>query len=429
MKKSYVLSDKDFKDTVLLNARLVEIPTVSPEGENYEDFVALLEGELEQRYPGVKMERVIVPPEVYEDIPEFRAQFVGERINLVGLIKAEGKPKAHLNCHYDVVAPGDLDKWTVTLPFTPRLVEDRQYGRGACDMKGSIASLLKALEIIHREQRELKYDISLSFTPDEEPTQYSGLKYLVDETLRGRPYIEADFFYSLDATQNEISIGKAGTIDFEIKIRGKATHIARSYTGINAIQQANFFLNALFDLKLEVESFSSKYPANPDLSIGFVHPNLNVNVIHGGSNNSSVADSCVILGNRTVLPDESENPVVFAQNQLVTTILKIKQKYQIDCDFRVIPGLPPFISSLDDPYLQALRIASSRREGKLFPVACSMGPNDIAWVKELLGIPTFSRGVQREGCNVHSFDENVPIENLKIAVEDLVDFLSTDIKE
>jgi di/tripeptidase len=96
----------------------------------------------------------------------------------------------------------------------------------------------------------------------------------------------------------------------------------------------------------------------------------------------------------------------------------------LQLNFWVKIGIPAFIITEDIPDLQRLRKAASRIEGKLFPVACSMGYNDIAWVKHELDIPTFSRGIQREGCNVHSFDENVPIKNIKIAIEDLIKFLS-----
>jgi hypothetical protein len=53
-----------------------------------------------------------------------------------------------------------------------------------------------------------------------------------------------------------------------------------------------------------------------------------------------------------------------------------------------------------------------------------MGSNDIAHVPSKLGICTVSRGVQREDCNVHAYNENVPLDNVKIGIRDLIRFLS-----
>jgi acetylornithine deacetylase/succinyl-diaminopimelate desuccinylase-like protein len=422
--KRFEISEKDLNDVIEIDKKLVEISTESPAGENYEAFVDHLENQLRSRVPQIETTKLIIPEEVYENYPEFKSQFVGKRAILLAKLSAPNKPKAHLNGHYDVAKEGDPNQWVVAPAFQPKVVDGRLYGRGACDMKGSIATLLKALEIIAREKRSLLYDLSLSFTPDEESGIYSGLRYMVDQTKKGEKLIDADFFFSLDATQNEISIGKAGTIDFEISVKGRAVHTGRSFTGINAINLAVLFLNELIERKPQIEQRTSAYPANPDLPLGFAHPNLSVTYIHGGFSAGSVPDLCVIKGSRTVLPDESEDPMVDAQKELVNLILAVKQKHQIDADFKVLPRLPAFATSADDPHIKRLRQVASREPGQLFPIACSMGSNDIAWVAQDLGIPTFSRGVQREGCNVHGYNENVPIVNLGIGTEDLVDFLS-----
>ena len=420
----YILSDKDLQNAVELTKHLVEIPTESPGGENYEEFINFLESEIKKRIPKIQIERIIVPNEIYQSYPEYKDKLKAKRIILILKTITQGKPRAHLNGHYDVVNAGDLNKWTVSPPYEPCVVDEHIYGRGACDMKGSIASLIKALEIIYRESRKLIYDLTISFTPDEEVGSYSGLSYLIEETKKGNKFIDGNFFFSLDGTQNEISIGKTGLINFEIEIIGKATHIARSFSGINAVNLAVPFLNELIDLKIKVEQRVSRYPANPDLPFEKVRPNLNITSIHGGFSDYSVPDSCVIRGSRTVIPDESENPMIDAQNELLNTIIRIKQLYQIESNFWVKRSIPVFIITEDIPDLKRLRKVASQVEDKLFPVACSMGYNDIAWVKHELDIPTFSRGIQRESCNVHSFNENVPIKNIKIATEDLINFLS-----
>lgn len=424
MNSRYVLSDKDLQDTVELTKSLVKINTESPEGNNYEEFITLLESEIKTRIPKIEVEKIIIPNKAYQPYPEYKNFLEAKRIILILKTFTKGKPRAHLNGHYDIVKAGDLNKWTVAPPYDPHIINESIYGRGACDMKGSIASLVKAIEIIYRENRDFKYDLTISFTPDEEVGSYSGLHYLIEQTKKGNKFIDGNFFFSLDGTQNEISIGKTGLITFEIEIIGKAAHIARSYSGINAVNLASPFLNEFIDLKVKIEQRVSKYPANPDLPFEKIRPNLSITSIHGGFSDQSVPDRCVIRGNRLVTPDESEDPMIDAQNELVNAIIKIKQHYQIELNFSVKRAIPTFVIIDDFPDLKLLRKVSSRIDGELFPVACSMGYNDVAWVQHELGIPTFSRGIQREGCNVHGFDENVPIKNIKIATEDLVEFLS-----
>lgn len=419
---NYVLSQDDLLDVVELTRGLARIPTESPEGEFNAEFVDYVESELKRRIPAIATEKVTIPSEAYDDHPEQRAAAKGEKIILIGRISAPGRPKLHVNDHYDVARAGDPTRWTVTGPFEPRVVEDKLFGRGVCDPKGSIASCIKALEIVHREGLGLEYDITLSLSPDEECGGYTGLTHLVNLTLQGVPYIDAEAFFSLDGAQNYVSIGKTGLLGFEVVIAGQAAHSSRSSTGINAIELAVPVLAELLALKLEVEQRVSRWPVNPELSMRYVRPDLVITMINGGFSKGAVPDCCVISGSRTVIPDESERPVIDATNELIGTLLTVRQKYQIPMQFHVEPLLPPFITDGDSPFVQRLADAAARGSRKRYPVACSEGCNDISRVSALLGIPTFGRGVQREGCQVHAYDENVPLDNLRIGVEDLVTF-------
>ena len=419
-----MLSQNDLADTVELVKQLVEIPTESPLGKGYEEFINFLESVIKNKIKKIKTDKITIPEEYYKAAPDFEKFTRHKRIILLLKTLSTGKTKAHLNGHYDVVEAGDVQRWNICSPYKPKVINDRIYGRGACDMKGSIATLIKALEIIYRENRNLLYDLDISFTPDEEVSSYSGLHYLIEETKKGKKLIEGKFFFSLDATQNEICIGKSGIIHFEIELLGESVHIANSFNGVNAINLAVPFLNELIDLKVKVEQKVSKYPCHSDLPIAYCRPNLNITYISGGFSDGSVPDRCIIRGNRTVNPDESENPMTDAQNELINLILRVKQTYQTKIHFYVQIGQPAVVCPDNLPDLLRFRKVASRNDQELFPAGCSTSPNDIVWVKKELDIPFFNRGVQREGCNIHSYNENVPIENLKIAIEDLVNFLS-----
>lgn len=420
MDRKYILKDADLQDAVELTKTLVAIPTESPEGEHYEEFIDVLEREIRVRVPSLKLERLVVPMEAYEDYPERRAAMKGPRVVLLARAAAPGRPKIHINDHYDVVKAGDPSKWTFTGPYDPKVIDGRLYGRGACDPKGSVASVIEALKIIEREGLALNYDLTLSFTPDEEVGGYTGLTYMVEETRRGNPLIEGDFFFSLDGAQNYISNGKTGLINFSVEVQGTSTHISRSFTGANAIHLAVPVLHALLELKERVEQKASKWPVNPELPLGYVHPNLSVTMINGGFSAEAIPDRCSFVGDRSVLPDET---MADAQNELVSVLLGVKQKYQIPMKFTVNPALPAFVTPEDQPGLQRLRQVATRGGRKPYPVACSEGYNDISIVTGL-GLPIFGRGVQREDSKVHAYNENVKVEYIGTAIEDLVAFLT-----
>jgi succinyl-diaminopimelate desuccinylase len=424
MDPRFSVTDKDLNDAIELTKTFVAIPTVSPGGSHYAEFVSCLESEIKTRVPRMQLDRHVIPMDAYEDFPEIRDAMKGDRIVLFARTNTVGKPKIHMNDHYDVVGPGDINKWNITPPFEPKLVNDRIYGRGACDPKGSIAALIEALRIIHREKRELKYDITISFTPDEEIGKATGTWYLAEQTKLGTPFIEGEFFFSVDGAQNVISIGKTGLINFEVDIEGRAGHISRSYNAVNAVHLAEPLLAGLIELKSTIERRSSDYPSDPATGLGHVRPNLSITMISGGHSTEVIPDRCLIAGSRLVLPDESPNSMADARKELVNCLLDIKLRYQMNFRFKVEEVLYPFITSQDHPAITRLREVASRGRVKGFPVALSQGPNDISWVKRNLDLPTFGRGVQTMDCNVHSYDENVPVSNIKQAIEDLVVFLT-----
>jgi acetylornithine deacetylase len=93
--------------------------------------------------------------------------FTGRPI-LGGTRKGSGGGRSILlTGHIDVVPPGELTHW-VYPPFAGRLVQDRVYGRGAVDMKGGVACMLVAAEILHELQIPLSGDILFSTVVDEE---------------------------------------------------------------------------------------------------------------------------------------------------------------------------------------------------------------------------------------------------------------------
>jgi len=90
------------------------------------------------------------------------------RPNLGGLLKGSGSGRSlMLTGHIDVVPPGPLEHWT-TDPFQPSLIDGFVQGRGSVDMKGGVACMLMAVQILRSLELELKGDVIFTTVVDEE---------------------------------------------------------------------------------------------------------------------------------------------------------------------------------------------------------------------------------------------------------------------
>ncbi|MXW55440.1 MAG: M20/M25/M40 family metallo-hydrolase, partial [Gemmatimonadales bacterium] len=116
-------------EIVAFTAEMIQVPTVNPPGDCYRECAGLIGRRLEAA--GLAVEYVEA-----EGRPEHTAEH--PRVNVVGRGDARpGRPRLHLNGHFDVVPPGE--EWTVD-PFAGTVREGRIYGRGASDMKSGIAA-------------------------------------------------------------------------------------------------------------------------------------------------------------------------------------------------------------------------------------------------------------------------------------------------
>ncbi|MBM4190512.1 MAG: succinyl-diaminopimelate desuccinylase, partial [Betaproteobacteria bacterium] len=130
--------------------------------------------------------------------------------------------------HTDVVPSGPLDKWDSD-PFTPSERNGRLYGRGAADMKSSIAAFLAATEAFVQDQPEAKGRIAFLITSDEEGPAIDGTVRVV-EALKARGE-RIDFCIvgeptCVTALGDTIKNGRRGSLHGRLSVRGKQGHIA-----------------------------------------------------------------------------------------------------------------------------------------------------------------------------------------------------------
>jgi succinyl-diaminopimelate desuccinylase len=139
--------------------------------------------------------------------------------------------------HTDVVPPGPLEQWRSD-PFRPTVRDGSLYGRGAADMKSSIASFVVAIEAFVREHPHHRGSIALLITSDEEGPSVDGTARVI-EHLRARNE-KIDYCIVGEPTSSEtlgdtIKNGRRGSLSGRLTVRGRQGHIAYPQLASNPI--------------------------------------------------------------------------------------------------------------------------------------------------------------------------------------------------
>ena len=155
--------------------------------------------------------------------------------------------------HTDVVPPGNIKNWT-TNPFKPIVRNNKLIGRGANDMKASIACFVAAVSRFKNENKNFKGSISLLITGDEEGIAVNGTKRLIKYLKRKREKI--NFCIVGEPTNPNklgemIKIGRRGSLTGRLTIIGSQGHVAYPHRANNPSSTLIKILKKIKDLKLD----------------------------------------------------------------------------------------------------------------------------------------------------------------------------------
>ena len=201
-----------------------------------------------------------------------------------------------LNAHMDTVGVE-----TMQAPFEARLENGRLYGRGAYDMKGSLAAIM--IVAAEAKRRGLAGDVVVAAVADEEVASL-GTEALV---ARGDRF---DAAVVAEPTELDVAVAHKGFAGFEIETPGRAAHGSRPDLGVDAIARMGPVLVELGSLADELLGGR----AHPLLGTGSVHASL----IEGGQEFSSYPERCLLTGERRTIPGESVSDVQTELQALLT---------------------------------------------------------------------------------------------------------------
>lgn len=311
---------------------------------------------------------------------------------------ADAGPTLMLLGHTDVVPPGPRAAWSSD-PFVPEVRDGVLYGRGAADMKGSVAAFVIVAEQFIAAHPDHAGRIGLLLTSDEEGDAIDGVRRVV-EAFRARGE-RVDWCITGEPSSSSrlgdlLRVGRRGSLSATLTVRGVQGHVAYPHKARNPIHQA---LPALAELA--GRHWDEGYESFPPTS-------LQISNIHGGTGANNV-----IPGDLQALFNLRFNPVWTAA-QLEQACEAVLLRHGLDFAIDWHRSGEPFYTP-EGPLRSVAREVLTRFLGKAPEESTGGGTSDARFVATL-GTQCIELGPVN--ASIHQVDENVSVADLQ-ALPDL----------
>ena len=298
--------------------------------------------------------------------------------------------------HTDVVPPGNISEWSSN-PFKPVIKKNRLIGRGASDMKASIACFVSAVSKFKSQNKKFKGSISLLITGDEEGIAINGTKRVVKYLRRKKEKI--NFCLVGEPTNPNklgemIKIGRRGSLTGKLTIIGSQGHVAYPNMANNPSNAIIKVLGRIKNLKLD-KGTKNFQPSNLEITKINIDNNAD-NVIPGTAH----AVFNIRYNNK-----HSASSLKKKLNKIFKTMVKkTKCKYKIQY----------FVSGeafLTKPNKTTYMIQNTiKKITKIKPkLSTAGGTSDARFIKKIA--PCLEFGLV--GKTMHKVDEEVSVADLK----------------
>ncbi|MBV9082905.1 MAG: M20 family metallopeptidase [Acidobacteriaceae bacterium] len=355
---------------------LIEIRTVNPMGNGY------------TRAETVECEALDYIDALFKpySVPTARHRCSPIHENL--LITIPGKNASDLTLLESHVDTVPADDWPETA-FVPRSDGCLVYGRGACDDKGSLTSMILAVLDLLESGTVPPHPVALLAAGDEEYAQtgikfFAGLDYPIGRAIVGEP------------TGLSPILQHKGTVRWDITVHGRSAHTARPELGSNAIAGA---VRAISLIGQHEEHLRGNF-LNPLTK----PPTITVTMIHGGRTRNAVPDECTFSVDFRVVP--GMDPAAARQtliDRLANTDLQLTHR-----EAQLVT--PPLNSPREHPFNQAvLRICRSATGMSEMEFAGAPYGTDAAWVADRGPAVVLGPGSIEFA---HAVDERVPLDEV-----------------
>jgi len=308
-----------------------------------------------------------------------------------------GPTKVVLAGHIDTVQAGS--DWN-TDPFTPVIKNGRLYGRGASDMKGSLAAMLQAVADV----KDVKGLMVLIYIDEE--YDFVGMKAFIKKYCSS---LKPELVISLDGYAGKMGTGCRGLIEVSFKLLGKTGHAGRPDSGINAILNGT---NCITKLKRQLATkYSDPVLGTTTLNLAYIQGGLNLGDGIYGRQGNNIADIAEF-----VLDIRPASPSLGSKQ-----ILKLLQKYAASAklelrDFAVRHDLGAWAT----PYEDIQKLVDIPGTPETFD-----GYVDTQMIWSSCGQPVCIAIGAATRALAHATNEYVELNDLEITYQILMDYLST----
>lgn len=294
--------------------------------------------------------------------------------------------------HTDVVPPGDESVWQHP-PFEPAVIDGYLCGRGAADMKGSIAAMVTAIEAFVEAHPNHRGSIALLITSDEEGEAVNGTRKVVEHLQARKEHIEWCLVGEPSSTEmvgDVIKVGRRGSLTGFITVHGVQGHVAYPHLASNPV---HLLAPALHELtKTQWDQGNEHFPPTSfqvwELSSGGTAAN--------------------------VIPGKAQLNINFRYSSELTAdeikarVEAILRRHDVTYDIRWWLSGEPFLTSQGE-LVEAVRQTILQQLGQTPELSTSGGTSDGRFIA-----PMGAQVVELGPCNatIHKMDERVKIADL-----------------
>jgi acetylornithine deacetylase len=316
------------------------------------------------------------------------------RVSVVGRVRGTGGKSLMLNAHVDTVSADGM-----TDPFSAELRDGRIYGRGAFDMKGSLAACMAAAKALVGSQ--LRGDIIIAAVADEE---YGSLG--TRDLIARLPKIDAAIV--TEPTALEVCLAHKGYLWIEVVVTGRAAHGSKFEHGIDANLKMGKFLSGLAGLERDLRA------RDPHPLVG--PPSLHAAILQGGSGLSTYAATSKVQIERRTIPGETETLAIAEIQAIVDALTRTDPNFHatVRCFF----SRDPFEVSPGAGIVRCLDRAAAKVRGKP-PKHIGDTPWMDAALLQAAGVETVVCGAT--GAGAHADEEWVDLESVVTLAEMLAE--------
>ena len=295
--------------------------------------------------------------------------------------------------HTDVVPTGPLAQWGSD-PFVPTLRDGKLYGRGASDMKTSIAAFVVAVEEFLAHTPAPLLDIAFLLTSDEEGPSVDGTKVVVERlAARGErlDYCIVGEPTSVKRTGDMIKNGRRGTLSGKLTVRGIQGHIAYPHLARNPIHQAVPALTELAAMRWD------------EGNAFFPPTSWQMSNIHGGTGASNIIPGEVTIDFNFRFCTES------TAESLKQRVHAVLDRHELEYELQWTLGGQPFLTPPGE-LVQAVQEAIAQETGLGTELSTTGGTSDGRFIATLcpqvieLGPPNAS---------IHKIDEHIALADIE----------------